>query len=108
MVDGDAGDDTVNIRDSPADVALAGDGNDSAIAGAADLDLLDGFETVDRTHAGTPPPVDTSTRPVTIRGGTVKVTKGTAPIKVSCPAASPGNCAGSLSCSQPRASGSLG
>ena len=33
---------------------------------------------------------------MTIRGGTVKVTKGTAPIKVSCPATSPGNCTGSL------------
>jgi hypothetical protein len=34
---------------------------------------------------------------VTIRGGTVKVTKGRASIKVSCPAGSSGNCAGSLS-----------
>jgi hypothetical protein len=35
---------------------------------------------------------------VTIRGGTVKVSKGerTASIKVSCPAISPGNCTGSL------------
>ena len=60
------------------------------------LDILDGFETVDRTPVVTPPAVDTSTRPVTIRGGTVKVRKGTASIKVSCPATSPGNCTGSL------------
>src|SRR5205085_10966840 len=44
----------------------------------------------------TPPPVDTSTRPVAIGGGTVKVTNGKAPIKVSCPATSPSNCTGSL------------
>ena len=77
------------------------------------LDLLDGFETVDRTPNDDPkpvdapppgdgppadvPPVDTSTQPVTIKGGTVKVSKKrTASIKVSCPAISPGNCSGSL------------
>jgi RTX calcium-binding nonapeptide repeat (4 copies) len=102
VVFGDAGDDTVNIRDNTADVAFGGDGNDSVIADAASLDILDGFETIDRTQVVapppvvTPPPVDTSTRPVTITGGTVKVTNGTAPIKVSCPATSPGNCTGSL------------
>jgi Ca2+-binding RTX toxin-like protein len=102
FVSGDAGDDTVNIRDNTADVALGGEGNDSVVADAASLDILDGFETVDRTQVitpppvVTPPPVDTSTRPVTITGGTVKVTNGKAPIKVSCPATSPSNCTGSL------------
>jgi hypothetical protein len=43
------------------------------------------------------PPADTSTRPVTIRGGTVKVRRGRASIRVSCPLAAPGNCTGSLS-----------
>jgi len=43
-----------------------------------------------------PPPVDSSTRAVTIRGGTVKVKRGAASIKLSCPAISPGNCTGSL------------
>ena len=66
------------------------------VADAANLDVLDGFETVDRTQVITPPPVDNSTRPVTITGGTVKVTHGKAPIKVSCPVASPSNCTGSL------------
>ena len=33
---------------------------------------------------------------MTIRGGTVKVKRGTASIKVSCPAISAGNCTGSL------------
>ena len=96
VVSGDEGDDQVNVRDNTADVARGGDGNDSVVADTADLDILDGFETVDRTPVVTPPPVDTSTRPVTIRGGTVKVSKGTASIKVSCPATSPGNCTGSL------------
>ena len=96
FVSGDAGDDTVNIRDNTADVAFGADGSDSVVADAASLDTLDGFETVDQTQVITPPPVDTSTRPVTITAGTVKVINGNAPIKISCPAASPGNCTGSL------------
>ena len=44
----------------------------------------------------TPGPIDTSTLPVAIKGGTVKVSHGTAAIRVSCPAASPANCTGSL------------
>jgi len=102
VVFADDGDDQVNVRDNTADVARGGDGNDSVIADTADLDILDGFETVDRPPVVTPPPVDNSTRPVSIRGGTVKVAKSrhtgkrTAPITVSCPATSPGNCTGSL------------
>jgi hypothetical protein len=96
VVSGDEGDDQVNVRDNTADVARGGDGNDSAVADSAELDILEGFETVDRTPVVTPAPVDTSTRPVTIRGGTVKVTNGRASIRVSCPATSPGNCTGSL------------
>jgi Ca2+-binding RTX toxin-like protein len=96
FVSGDTGDDTVNIRDNTADLAFGGEGNDSVVADGANLDILDGFENVDRTQVITPPPIDTSTRPVTITGGTVKVTNGKAPIKVSCPATSPSNCTGSL------------
>jgi Ca2+-binding RTX toxin-like protein len=98
VVSGDDGDDVVNTRDDTADVARGGDGNDSVVADAADLDVLDGFETVDRTQVVTPPPIDTSTRPVTIGGGIVRVNrhKHTAAIKVSAPAASPGNASGSL------------
>ena len=92
----DEGDDQVNIRDNTADVARGGDGNDSVVADTADLDILDGFETVDRTQVVTASVVDASTLPVTIGGGTVRVSKGTASIKVSCPATSPGNCTGSL------------
>jgi Ca2+-binding RTX toxin-like protein len=96
VVSGDDGNDTVSVRDRAADVALGGDGNDSAIADTPNLDILDGFEAVDRSEAGAPPPVDTATAAVTIRGGTVKIRRGTVSIKVSCPATSPGNCAGSL------------
>jgi Ca2+-binding RTX toxin-like protein len=96
VVFADEGDDQVNVRDRTADVARGGAGSDSVVADAGQLDILDGFETVDRTPNATPPPADTRTRPVTIRGGTVKVKKGTASFKLSCRASSPGNCTGSL------------
>jgi Ca2+-binding RTX toxin-like protein len=102
IVSGDDGDDKVNVRDGSADVARGGDGNDSVVADRSQLDILDGFETIDRTPdiapppAVTPPPVGGGVRPVTIRGGTVKVRKGTASIRLSCPASSPSNCTGSL------------
>ena len=96
VVSADEGDDQVNVRDGTADVARGGAGNDSVVADAGQLDILDGFEAVDRTPNVTPPPVDTRTRPVTIRGATVKVNRGIASIKLSCPAFSPGDCAGSL------------
>jgi hypothetical protein len=76
-------------------VAFGGDGNDSVVADNRQLDLLDGFEAVDRTPNVTPPSIG-ATRPLTIRGGTVKVKRGTASIKVRCPASSPRNCSGSL------------
>ena len=96
VVSADEGDDQVNVRDRTADVARGGAGNDSVVADAGQLDILDGFEAVDRTPDVTPPPVDTKTRPVTIGRGTVKVKRGIASIKVSCPAISAGNCTGSL------------
>jgi Ca2+-binding RTX toxin-like protein len=82
VVSGDEGDDKVNVRDQTADLASGGAGNDSVVADPGNLDILDGFETVDRTPGAGPPPVvppvDTSTRPVTIGGGTVKVRNGSA------------------------------
>jgi Ca2+-binding RTX toxin-like protein len=96
VVSADEGDDRVNVRDRMADLARGGDGNDSVVADNGQLDILDGFEAIDRTPNVTPPPVDTSTRPLTIRGGTVRVSRGRASIKVSCPLTSPRNCAGSL------------
>ena len=67
VVSADEGDDQVNVRDRTADVARGGAGNDSAVADNGQLDILDGFEAVDRTPNVTPPPVDTRTRPVVIR-----------------------------------------
>jgi Ca2+-binding RTX toxin-like protein len=96
VVSADEGDDKVNVRDKTADLARGGAGNDSVIADRAKLDILDGFEAVDRTPNVTPPG-HTRARPVNIRAGTVKVKRGIASIKVSCPATSHGNCTGSLS-----------
>ena len=96
VVSADDGDDQVNIRDKTADLARGGDGNDSVVADVGQLDILDGFETVDRTPNATPPPVDTKTRPVTIRGGKVKVKRGVASIKLSAPADASGNSTGTL------------
>jgi Ca2+-binding RTX toxin-like protein len=96
VVFGDEGDDSVNVRDHTADIALGGAGNDSAVTDPGNLDIVDGFESVDRTPGQGRPPVDTSTRPVTIRGGVVKASRGSAPIRVRCPSAAPVNCTGSL------------
>jgi Ca2+-binding RTX toxin-like protein len=96
------GDDSVDLRDNTSDSADGGAGNDSVLADQAELDVIAGFEQVDRTPdvapppPVTPPPVDTATRPLTIRGNIVKVDKRTASITVRCPALSPVNCAGSL------------
>ena len=74
VVSGDEGDDQVNVRDSTADVARGGDGNDSVVADARAARhprrLRDRRPDAER-HASAR--VDTSTRPVTISGGTVKV-----------------------------------
>jgi len=100
VVFGDEGDDHVNVRDRTADLASGGAGHDSVVADPGNLDILDGFESVDRTPGAGPPPVvppvDTSTRPVTIRGGTVRVSRGTAAIKVRCPLSASADCIGSL------------
>ena len=96
IVSGDDGDDQVNVRDRTADLARGGAGNDSVVADVGQLDILDGFEAVDRTPNATPPPIADRTQPVTIRGGTVKVKRGIASIRVSSPATAPGNSTGSL------------
>jgi Ca2+-binding RTX toxin-like protein len=97
IVSADEGDDQVNIRDRTADLARGGAGNDAVVADQGQLDIIDGFEAVDRSPNATPPPVlDTPTRPVTIRGGTVRVKRGIASIKVSAPAGASTNSTGSL------------
>ena len=106
VVSGDDGDDQVNVRDRTADIALGGAGNDTAIADTPNLDILDGFESVDRSEAGVPPVTPGhgnghGTRAVTIGGGAVKVSRKshTAAIRVSCPAGSAGHCTGSVTVS---------
>jgi len=96
VVSADDGDDQVNIRDRTADLARGGAGNDSVVADVGQLDVIDGFETVDRTPNATPGPVSTPTHPVTIRGGKVKVKRRIASIKVSAPADASGKSTGSL------------
>src|SRR5215207_4101651 len=96
VVSADDDDDQVDIRDRTADLARGGAGNDSVVADVGQLDILDGFETVDRTPNATPGPVNTATQPVTIGGGKVKVKRGIALIKVSAPAGASGNSTGTL------------
>jgi Ca2+-binding RTX toxin-like protein len=102
IVSGDDGDDQVNIRDRTADVARGGAGSDAVIADNGQTDILDGFEAVDRTP-NEKPKVKNRTRPVTIGGGTVKVKRGVASIKVSAPAGASGNSTGSLTVRTARA-----
>jgi Ca2+-binding RTX toxin-like protein len=96
VVSGDEGDDQVNVRDKTADLARGGAGNDSVVADNGQLDILDGFEAIDRTPNEKPGPVNTATQPVTIRRGKVKVKRGVALIKVSAPAGASGNSTGTL------------
>jgi len=95
IVSGDDGDDQVNVRDRTADVARGGAGNDAVIADNGQTDILDGFEAVDRTP-NEKPKVENRTLPVTLGGGTVKVKRGVASIKVSAPAGASTNSTGSL------------
>jgi Ca2+-binding RTX toxin-like protein len=86
VVSGDEGDDKVNVRDGNADVARGGDGNDSVVADRKGVDIVDGFESVQRAKPAR----------VAIKGGTVKVRGGSASIRLSCPPMSSEKCTGSL------------
>ena len=113
VVFGDEGDDQVNVRDQTADVACGGDGNDSVVADPGQprhpRRLRDR-----RPHAERHPRLSSAQStprraPVTIRGGTVKVRRGRASIKVTLP----GDLARQLhrlarSCAPPSASSSPG
>jgi Ca2+-binding RTX toxin-like protein len=104
VVSADDGDDQVNVRDRTADLARGGAGNDAVVADVGQLDVLDGFEAIDRTPNVTPPPVlDHPTPPVKIHGGTIKVKRGIASIKLSSPADASGNSTGSLAVRTARA-----
>jgi hypothetical protein len=64
VVFGEPGDDHVNVRDRTADVAFGGEGNDTAVADPGNLDVLNGFESIDRTLNAVPPPVTPPTSPL--------------------------------------------
>jgi len=110
---GDEGNDTIAVRDGVADFVRCGDGADQVTADAAALDVgMEGCEVVSRPPLVTPPvqsppvvtppvqsppvAIDTVTLPVAIGGGTVRARGGVATIRLSCPAASPVNCQGTL------------
>jgi Ca2+-binding RTX toxin-like protein len=96
VVDGQAGNDTLKIRDGFADLARGGDGTDNATADREDV--LVGVETADVPPA--PPAADTTgtAARVTTKRVTSKLKKGvyTAKIRVSCPASEAGGCTGTL------------
>jgi hypothetical protein len=95
-VDGQAGNDTLKVRDGFADLARGGDGSDNATADREDV-LVD-VETADVPPA--PPAADTTgtAARVTTKRVTSKLKKGvyTAKIRVSCPASEAGGCKGTL------------
>src|SRR3954451_16014701 len=95
-VDGQAGNDTLKVRDGFADLARGGAGTDNATADREDV-LVD-VETADVPPA--PPAADTTgtAARVTTNRVTSKLKKGvyTAKIRVSCPASEAGGCTGTL------------
>jgi Ca2+-binding RTX toxin-like protein len=124
FISGDEGDDEVFAVDGTADLAFGGAGND-VVTADRELDVLDGFETVNSTSAVTPPPVapppvappptvavppavsttpagepdgpaDPSAHPVIISADAVRDSNGRAAIRLTCPAAARGKCTGSL------------
>jgi Ca2+-binding RTX toxin-like protein len=98
IVAGDDGNDRVNVRDNTADVARGGEGNDSVVADSAVLDVIDGFESVDRPPVVTPAPGNNGTHAVRIDSRDLKVNRRTrtALIRISAPAGQSGNSTGSL------------
>jgi Ca2+-binding RTX toxin-like protein len=91
VADGGAGNDTLNVRDAVASFVFGGSGTDTAIADAQTVDAVAAdVETVDRPAIVTPPAAGTVTL-----AKTAKVKKGTATLKLSCPAGTTG-CNGSV------------
>jgi hypothetical protein len=117
---GGGGDDQVDVSGDGPDFASGGDGTDLVFADAADVDLIDGFETINRPASppAAPPPAPVEPPPttvappaitpqpspapaakalaVTIKARTAKVTRGSVGLRISCPAGSPANCTGVL------------
>jgi Ca2+-binding RTX toxin-like protein len=95
-VDGQDGNDTLNVRDNAADLARGGAGADTATADREDI--LDGVETQLVTAAPPAPDTQGTAARVLNRRITSKLKKGvyTAKIRVECPAAEAGGCKGVL------------
>jgi Ca2+-binding RTX toxin-like protein len=96
LVDGQDGDDTLNVRDNAADVARGGAGADRATADRGDV-LVD-VEKADVLAA--PPAADTQGTAARVLSKRLKskLKKGvyTAKIRVACPASEAGGCTGTL------------
>ena len=106
-VDGQDGNDTLNVRDNAADLARGGAGTDSATADREDI-LVD-VESQDVTAAPASPDTQGTAARVRARRITSKLKKGvyTARIRVECPASEAGGCTGVLAL-QTRRTVSLG
>jgi hypothetical protein len=91
VADGGAGNDTLNVRDAVASFVFGGSGIDTAIADAQTVDAVAAdVEAVDRPAIVAPPAAGTATLATT-----AKVKKGTATLRLSCPAGTTG-CNGSV------------
>ena len=95
VVDGQDGDDVLNLRDNAADLGRGGAGNDRATADLADV--LADVETSDVPAAPVADTMATAAR-VLSRRVTSRLRRGryTARIRVECPSSEPGGCAGTL------------
>jgi hypothetical protein len=96
LVSGDDGDDHVDIRDGASDVARGGAGTDSVRADGPNLDVLDGFEKVDRRNVAVHPRAGRGAHRLTIGRATVRVRNGIAAVRVSAPAGSASRSVGTL------------
>jgi Ca2+-binding RTX toxin-like protein len=94
IADGGAGNDTLNVRDAVASFVFGGSGTDTAIADAQAVDAVAAdVETVDRPAIVTPAPAPIAGTATLAK--TAKVKKGTATLKITCPAGTAG-CTGSV------------
>ena len=102
LLDGQDGDDTLHSRDGQSDLVRGGAGTDSGVLDALGTDVWDSIENVDApviVPPPAPPAPDTTATAVRLAGsGKVKVRGGRASVRlaVSCPAAEPGGCKGTL------------
>jgi hypothetical protein len=104
VMSGRAGDDAVSARDGAADIVSCGAGTDTLVADAAASDPALECEAEDRP-AVPPPPAgpDTTATPVTISSGRLTGKRNATRLRIRCPAAELGGCAGTLTLRTKRA-----